>query len=440
MSVRNSDDESKRSSDDAHPDQTKASKPTRTDADSIHRKHRRSVIRLWIILVITAAIASSALGLAYIGYSRRKIAALNIDTKTAYELATKETGGAREWEQVERAALDWFQWEPENAKPLLYAAEAASRQNAINRKALYLFKLPDEDPQSVVGLLELSDMQFRMLNDPIACEDTCHRILRIDSKNGEAFLRLGFYYAMSRQRSQLVDIARRAIQRGGDTPATYLYLMGADWLVFSNGHEFNTQWLQSNPRNEIFQVAAAIHFTSTAALSEASLGESGRKQTEQVMQELLDRFPKNLEALALHLNAACYRGQVDRVITLLEQAPTGSAKDSRFWTFKGWVHEQRDEFDEAEESYLNAIKLYPYDEKAYHWLAGVYRQTNELKKSERYEQISVIGTEIKREALQLSDTLSLPPDLMRKMVKFAAAVGDAQVAKGLQQRLAESPP
>jgi len=401
---------------------TESSEPTK----------RRGLLRRVVVVMLILASLSCGWGLFYHGYSRRKIAELESATEAAYK--------AKDWEQLERMALEWFQWQPEIAKPLLFAANAASQRNDAIRQSLYLFNLPDEDPQSVVGLLELSQIQFSVLFDPIAGEATCHRILRIDPKVGESYRRLGFYYAMSRQRARLIGIAREAINQGKETPDSYVYLMGADWLVFSNGRQLNSQWLQSAPTNETFQVAAAIHFTATAAMTETSQGESGREQTEKVMQELLARFPKNIEALALHLNAACYRGQVDQVIQLLEQAPPESATDSRFWTFKGWVHEQREELEEAEKSYLKALELYPYDEKAYHWLAGVYRQTNELKKSAKYEQISVLGTEIKREALQLADTQSLPRELMEKMVKYAAAAGDSQIAKALQTRLNKSSP
>ena len=127
---------------------TESSEPTK----------RRGLLRRVVVVMLILASLACGWGLFYHGYSRRKIAELESVTEAAYK--------AKDWEQVERMALEWFQWQPEIAKPLLFAANAASQRNDTIRQSLYLFNLPDEDPQSVVVLLELSQIQFSVLFDP----------------------------------------------------------------------------------------------------------------------------------------------------------------------------------------------------------------------------------------------------------------------------------
>jgi tetratricopeptide (TPR) repeat protein len=390
--------------------------------------------RRWIKILLAAAGLACLLSLAYLGYAWRRAAQLEADCKTAYEL--------KQWAELEVNAAEWAKWRPDLALPWLYAAEAANNQGDAAHTAAYLYFLPDDDPRTPSALLELSHLQFGTLNQPIAAAETCRRILRLQPDVTEAHRRLIFYYAMSRQRAPMIAEARRAVAAGHDVPETYLYLMGADWIAFSNGYELNQRWLQSAPDYEPFLVARAWHLLHSRALDSESESENvlegSLSKYEQIMSDLLERFPGNEELLAYHLNLACFRGDRERVAKLLAQAPPSSADDSRFWRFKGWMHEARNEPEEAEQAYRHALKLHPFDWQAQHDLAAIYRKKQDFEKVEEYQAAALLGKEIMRISLQAPDTDSLSGELLRKMSRYAQMCGESELAARLQRRLPEA--
>ncbi len=390
----------------------------------------RRVIKYLLILAGLACVVS----VAYLGYGLRRAAQLEAACKTAYE--------QQQWAELEKNATEWAQWRPDQALPWIYAAESANQLGDAIRTASYLYYLPDGDPRTPAGLLELSHLQFGALNQPIAAAETCKRILRLQPDLSEAHRRLIFYYAMSRQRGPMLAEARRAIAAGCDVPETYMYLMGADWITFANGYELNQRWLQSAPDYEPFLVARSWHLLHSQALDAESESENastgGLSKYEQIMTDLLERFPKNEELLAYHLNLACFRGNRERVAKLLAQAPASSAADSRFWRFKGWMHEVRNEQEEAEKAYLHALSLYPFDWQTQHDLAAVYRLKQDFDKVEQYQSAALLGKEIMRNALQAPDTSSLSPQLLQDMSRYAKTCGEPDVAARLEARMRNS--
>jgi|CXWL01.1.fsa_nt_gi Flp pilus assembly protein TadD len=389
-------------------------------------RYRRLAIRL-----LTIASVVCCASLAYFAYGKYRVSSL--------AAACDEARQAKQWPQLESLSTQWIEWEQDKAQPWLYAAEAASAQGENIRTASYLYYLPNDDPRTPAALLELSHMQFGVLNQPIAAAQTCERILRIQPDNAEAHRRLIFYYAMSRQRARMIEEARRAIGVGCDTPETYLYLIGADWITFTNGLEVNQRWLQSAPDSETFVVAAAFHQVRSSALDESieTPNPDGTSRSEQIMSEMIARFPSNLEVLAFHLDLASFRGNEERVTQLLSQAPPESANDSRFWRFKGWVHETRGEFDEAEAAYKKALELNPFDGQVHHYLAGVYRRSTKPELVEQYQNLAVLGKEVMRDCLQSPNTQSLADELLSKMAAYAEGCGDGLVSERLTERLAK---
>jgi Flp pilus assembly protein TadD len=399
-------------------------------------RYRRIVNRLLIFAAVLCVVS-----LAYLVYGRYRVSAL----EAACESALK----SEQWAELEISATDWIQWQPDVALPWLYAAEAANRQGDDFRTAYYLYHLPDADPRSPAGLLELSHLQFGNLNQPFAAAATCERILRIPSPPSEAnrqlareaHRRLIFFYTMSRQRGRMIAEARRAIRVGCDVPETFLYLIAADWMSFTNGYDLNARWLQSKPGDEIFLVAQAFHLVRSSALSEESekVESDGKSRSERVMDELLERFPHNKEVLAYHLDLACFRGNEDRVTKLLTQSPQDSAEDSRFWRFKGWVHQNRQEFAEAETAYLKTLELHSFDGQTLHDLAAICRRNKELQRVEEYQTLAVLGKELMRDCLQMPNTNSLDDDLLQKMILYVEKCGDTLVAQRLRERITKKP-
>jgi len=70
-------------------------------------------------------------------------------------------------------------------------------------------------------------------------------------------------------------------------------------------------------------VAAALHWVRSSALDESieTPNPDGSSRSEQLMNELLVRFPNNIDVLAYHLDLASFRGDEVRVTELLAMAP-----------------------------------------------------------------------------------------------------------------------
>jgi hypothetical protein len=137
------------------------------------------------------------------------------------------------------------------------AAAAARAMGELEQCAQYLSQLPDTAP--VEAFHELSLLQMETLVQPLAARDTCQRALRQYPTDTESSLRLLFIYAMLCDRDALVTEAERAIRGGADSRVTYAYWVSAKWLTFSNGVDINRFWMEKQPENEIFEVAAAAH-------------------------------------------------------------------------------------------------------------------------------------------------------------------------------------
>jgi tetratricopeptide (TPR) repeat protein len=364
--------------------------------------------------------------------------------RSSYESRCQAARAQRDWPTVEVQARAWTRWQADRALPWLLAAEAAEEQQQHAQAAAYLEQLPDGDPKTTAARLKLVDLYFGPLNQPFAGAATCERILQSDPACGEAHRRLTFFYAMTVQRAKMVQQARAAIEHHCDVPETYVYIIGADWLTFSNAYEWNCRWLTRDPNNELFLAARAVHFIGAKALDESAdtvEDESGTAKTakhERIMTEYLERFPRNAELLSYFLKKACAGGKIERVRELLARAPPEAVDDNRFWRFKGWLHAARKESTLAEGAYRRALTLNPYDWHSQHELADLMRRARKYEEVEVLEARSLQGKELRKAILVLPDIQSIPPPLLQRMAAYAEACGDYPVAQRLWIRIEKS--
>lgn len=348
---------------------------------------------------------------------------------------------AAQWAELETLAQRWIHWQPARAMPWLFAADAAQQLGDMQRAAEYLRQVPDGDPRTPEALLQLSDLLFGSLHRPLEAAAVCERILTLDAWNIEARRRLIFIYGVTLQRRQMMLEARKAIDLGSELPETYIYLVGTDWITFSNAYELNTQWLQSDPGNELFLVSQTIHFAGMSS-EEEKPGEPDPSATprraaqEQMLHQVFERFSQNLELLAHFLREGCTNGDVQGVAELLARAPPEAVEDNRFWRFKGWLHAATGEFGPAKAAYLQALKHNPFDWRSQYELADVLRRTRQTEDVDKWATLAVEGRALWREILELPDVQSAPPALMERIAKYARACGDNRVADCLEYRLA----
>jgi tetratricopeptide (TPR) repeat protein len=298
-------------------------------------------------------------------------------------------------------------------------------------------------------MMELAAVLFGTLNKPLEAERVYLRVLEIQPHVPTAYQRLIFYYAVTMQRTKMQKQIERCISTECDSPETYVYrlLVGSDWNAFSNAHELLGQWLKSDPDNEFFQVAYALHVVKAHSLEDKMMADKNALATAtdessirarefgERISDLISRFPSNIELLVFMLNQATANGDIDQVAKLLSRAPPEAISDNRFWRYKGWFHAAQSELVKAEDAFREALKLNPYDWGSRHQLAEVMRRTKRLKEAEFSEQLSVQGKELREEIVKLPDVRSAPPRMLKKILDYAAACGDSLVAEHLYRRL-----
>jgi tetratricopeptide (TPR) repeat protein len=246
----------------------------------------------------------------------------------------------------------------------------------------------------------------------------------------------------------MVEQIRAAIQHGTDTRENYVYLIGADYLVFSNGAEQNHHWLKSTHDHELFLVARALHLIGTGVVGDEHADDPDQlvvkdsrqealKEHEHVLADYLDRFPQDSELLVYFLMKASNNGELDRVRELLGQAPPSAAKDNRFWRYRGWLLQSQQKYPEAEKAYRRALELFPFDYLSHHQLAQVLRAMGRDQEVAWMQQLAARGNELRREMLQLPDARSVTGDQLLRIADYMEDCGDQAVTDALRARIAQ---
>lgn len=375
--------------------------------------------------------------LGYLSY--RSVRLYNLRSM-AFEASELRNSG--KWRTLEPLAVKWGQADPSTAIPWLYAAECAEKLGSPDRMAQYLEKIPGDDPRAPDLLLELATIYFGPLNKPQQGVKAVERAIELAPEHREARRRLIFYYGITMQREKVIEAAREAIRVGADSQETYVYLIGANWLSFSNAYELNGKWLQSDSNDEVFGIAEALHWRgatkndpSVAALPEADRERIRKAEQVEMLKKYLVRFPKNSELLAFFLEESTVRGDIEEVEKLLEQVPASAANDNRFWHYKGWYHSNLSEWEEAEKCYRKALELHPYAWRSQFDLADVLRKSGQMDQVEKWTQLSLEGKDLQKTILQLPDVQSVPMEVFKRMQKYADESGDTPVAGRMLERI-----
>lgn len=388
--------------------------------------------RFWAIVGVGVALILFVGGglLAYRASLNNSIAELQASCERA-----RRSG---DWPELERCAREWAALEPSRVTPWTMAAAAARAMGDLQLCAQYLSQLPDTAP--VEAFHELSLLQMETLVQPIAARDTCQRALRQYPTDVESSLRLMFIHAMMCDRDALVAEAERAIHNGADTRVTYAYWVSAKWLTFSNGDDINRFWLEKQPDNEAFEVAAVSHLLFNRDLAgtatQSDVGQSQRAsatEKQKLLASLLERFPKNKELLTVALSNSILLGDVSQFAEVLSSAPPETVNDSRFWRFKGWYHAAIEEWSEAAKAYEKALQLCPVEFASQNELAAVLRRTSGIEAAKEMQSKATLGTEVALSILRAANFELISVTDYMKMADYLELCGKSEFAQRLRK-------
>ena len=394
-----------------------------------------SIGKCWkiAIILLLAAVTIASAPFAFRWWRRR-----SRDAQAAQCRAARD---GQKWDELARLAGEWAARDSQIAAPRMFLAEAAEARRDWPAVAEHLARIPETDPKAVPALIELAKLEFGPLNRPLAGEEVCQKILRLQPLATFAHQRLIQYYAISLQREKLVRQIRFAIDREREPPEAYVYLLLLDSLRMGNGFETNQHWLEANPDQEVLAVASAMQIPELqddlagvpAEQREAVRAASAEKS--KLVEGLLQKYPGNLELLSYQLERFSMLGDAERVADLLSRVPEAGERDSRFWRFKGWLHETYDELPEAEIAFTKALEIHPLDWNAWNRLAVVNRRLKNVVEVARSTNLVEQAMSLRKRIRALPAAEEVTAEILADLSKYARACGALWVADPLDRRL-----
>jgi len=351
---------------------------------------------------------------------------------------------SQRWEDLQALAEDWTRWDPQNGDAWLSRGMAAKGRQEWSDAAKYFWNVPDATPQAIPAMIELSKLAFTQLNDPLKGVEACERILKIDPLAQGARQQLIWFYAMTLQRVKLRQQILDAIKLQREPREAYVYYFLLQTLRSQDGVDLNSRWLQEAPDSELFLVARVINLPDpqtespetpmSSSANENQDAQNGKTKLQQV-DELLARFPHNLELIAYKTEERFASGDVSQAARILKNAPQSAAQDGRFWRFKGWLHEINDELDSAIAAYHKALELHPIDWNTMNRLAIVDRRAQNPSEVKRLTDLVERGNETRKQLRQQKAVEIVSPQMLQELLSLFKACNDHEIAQALENRL-----
>ncbi|MEZ6064311.1 MAG: tetratricopeptide repeat protein [Planctomycetaceae bacterium] len=344
---------------------------------------------------------------------------------------------AEDWELAEQLGLRWRDHDPDNTRILAHLAEAARRQQALDRTADYLLQIPDSDPDALTLLALAAEVQFAGLNAPLAAEQTWLRMIAIEPRSNAPRRKLMYFYALSLQRQKLGAQVRDAIRHRAEPPDAYVYLLLRQELRFSDSFPIVSGWLRTHSTDETLKVAQACALADAPKDIDLRYYGDGefKPGSLKLIEQCRELYPHNIEIIAFDLERAIDLGDLSSVETLLQSPSEAIQQDPRFWRSQGWYLRGTNELAEAEVAYQTALKLDPFDWRARHELAQLLRRTGRAEEAEKLAVVALEGKDLERSLLERPNTSDLPTDLLRRIGRLARDVGAAEIAEAVQFRV-----
>jgi tetratricopeptide (TPR) repeat protein len=383
--------------------------------------------RRWLILA--APIVGAAAGCWLFYYWRHELV-------VAFNRQCRDLSAEKKWPELATVSERWARVDPDQANPWLFRAEAAEGLKDWAHVVEYLDRIPRDDSRAIPALARKAVAEFENLNRPLDGMKTCDEALRLDPRVLIAHKQTIFFCAMTLQRAEMVRRIRQAIQVRRESPESYVYLLSASWLYSGSIYRHNTHWLEADPDNEMYLVARALQVYVYEVKSD--LAQAAEFEHIPPAEELLQRYPHNLELVAYFLNRTIAEGDVDRVRDLLRAVPPELADvDARFWRAKAWCEDTDGESGPAELSLRRAFELDRYWWQIHFQLHDLLRRLGRHEESARFFNIYKISKALSNEVKTLAQSVESLDDqgFCRSLLELAELIEDDDVAIALRERL-----
>lgn len=339
-----------------------------------------------------------------------------------------------DWAQLKTAATTWKKSTEIVDEPITFLAEAEYQSGNPETAVQHLLSVPRGNRRSFSSLIAASEIQFEQLNRPLDGVSTLERMIEQRPWSTTSHQRLIFFYAITLQREKMLAAIDRAISMKAEPPDAYVYLLLAGKLSFSNGFAKNSQWLKTSPESELFQVARVIQLLDSVKTSDNEATVSTLPQYRSTFDALRKKYPQNIALLTYAVEEAAAEFDIEAVADLLSRVAE-KADDSVLLKWRGWLHLQNGQDEEALAALLQSIEKFALDWRTWHDLAACYRKLGQLDEAARTQQIATVGKQLRKEVLQLKNAALISPETLEKLASYAASCGEDRVAVAILLRL-----
>jgi tetratricopeptide (TPR) repeat protein len=388
------------------------------------------VSRYWRYFVLLAVLLLVGLWPAYLG-------AVWYKTRS-FRMACEEARELNDWRTLREMSQHWVDWDPRAGRAWWYAAEAAQELEDIEDLADCLGNVPKTDVKALFAYVEKANLEWTILNRPMEALRTSEQILEIDPRVLEIHSRVISFYAMTMQRAQMLKAIRASLAAGAEPKEAYTYIMMADVLAFTNGDTINTRWLAAAPNEIRFKIGLAIQTAVKVTMNQEALRTEEsvqlNREAEQQLKWFLEKQPGDPVLLSYMLHRAYLAGDVNGAAELLLQVDDRSIDDHMIWVYRAWYHTMMEDFEAAEESILEAIRLHPMSPLAHHEYANLLRRLQRPEVADQ-QRIAAYGKQLRSDIMRIESAADLTLELLIRMQSYADACGDVKISNSIQKRL-----
>jgi Flp pilus assembly protein TadD len=156
---------------------------------------------------------------------------------------------------------------------------------------------------------------------------------------------------------------------------------------------------------------------------------------DAVVDQCLEKYPTNLEALIVKLDRAVFEGDPERVLALMQKAPKEADVDGRFWRSKGWLLSTNGRQEDAAKSLQRALDLNPFDWQAQWMLADVLRRLGNHEEADRVAQLAMQGKALQRKILARPNAHDIDEPLLAEIHSYLRQTSPEWILIAFERRL-----